>query len=244
MGKTFALGDVHGRYSQMMKLFELAKVDYENDRIISVGDLVDRGPEPFQVIFELMKIKNLIACRGNHDQYLLQWIHEQGAREHFLRGNHGSGITLYKWKFLTPDERRTIYSFLKDTQVNYFVDEKNRLFVHAGIDSDYDIEDQLLTTLLESRCFFETELMKMQSWGLKKIPTKNEFEEIYIGHTPTTLYRLVEGKYTDARGTSGIVRKPLVISNVWNIDTGAGFPDGRLSMVDVDTKETYQIEIV
>jgi serine/threonine protein phosphatase 1 len=54
------------------------------------------------------------------------------------------------------------------------------------------------------------------------------FTEIYIGHTPTLYYG---------------VGVPMQGCNVWNIDTGAAFT-GKLSVMDIDTKEFWQSEAV
>ena len=50
----------------------------------------------------------------------------------------------------------------------------------------------------------------------------------YIGHTPTLYYN---------------VDVPMQGCNVWNIDTGAAFT-GRLSIMDIDTKQFCQSEVV
>jgi serine/threonine protein phosphatase 1 len=36
---------------------------------------------------------------------------------------------------------------------------------------------------------------------------------------------------------------PMNAANVWNVDTGAAFT-GRLSAIDIDTKEVFQSDIV
>ena len=52
------------------------------------------------------------------------------------------------------------------------------------------------------------------------------YSEIYIGHTPTTNFNS---------------EVPMNALNVWNVDTGAAFY-GRLSAVDIDSKEVFQSE--
>lgn len=52
------------------------------------------------------------------------------------------------------------------------------------------------------------------------------FKEIFIGHTPTLNYN---------------IEIPMNAINVWNIDTGAAFT-GKLSAIDIDTKEYFQSE--
>ena len=54
------------------------------------------------------------------------------------------------------------------------------------------------------------------------------YNEIYIGHTPTLYYD---------------VDVPMQGCNVWNVDTGAAF-HGRLSAMDIDTKEFWQSDVV
>jgi serine/threonine protein phosphatase 1 len=54
------------------------------------------------------------------------------------------------------------------------------------------------------------------------------FNEIYIGHTPTLFY---DQDF------------PMNGANVWNIDTGAAFK-GKLSILDIDTKEYWQSDRV
>ena len=54
------------------------------------------------------------------------------------------------------------------------------------------------------------------------------FNEIYIGHTPTTYFDLT----TRMQGC-----------NVWNVDTGAAFK-GPLTIMDIDTKEFWQSDPV
>ncbi|NQZ77667.1 MAG: hypothetical protein HRT61_16425 [Ekhidna sp.] len=60
------------------------------------------------------------------------------------------------------------------------------------------------------------------------LPLVSGFKEIYIGHTPTIKLG---------------AQDPMRALNVWNLDTGAGHPNGRLTIIDVETKEYWQSEI-
>lgn len=51
-----------------------------------------------------------------------------------------------------------------------------------------------------------------------------EFKEVYIGHTSTQFW-----------GED----KPMQAANIWNLDTGGGW-FGKISIMDVDTKEFWQ----
>ena len=54
------------------------------------------------------------------------------------------------------------------------------------------------------------------------------FNEIYIGHTSTTNYKVSE---------------PMQGCNVWNVDTGAAFK-GSLTALNIETKEFVQTDPV
>jgi serine/threonine protein phosphatase 1 len=239
--RRFVLGDVHGRYEELIELLKKAGFDYEADQLISLGDLVDRGPEPFLCILELLKIKNFICVQGNHDIWLYNFILE-GSREHFLKGEHGSRPTIDKWEFLDDESRLLVWKFLKQ-QVPYYVDKDNNLFVHAGIDREEKIENQLLWTLA-AEPFFVDEIMAMQrNKNLKKVPTVDDFNEIYIGHMITLRYRKdSNGIFQQEKSWIDVVMEPINILNVWMMDTGAGYTQGRLSLMNIDTKELFQVE--
>lgn len=49
LGRDFVVGDIHGEFSKLSKLLSLVGFDEHSDRLFSVGDLVDRGPESRQV---------------------------------------------------------------------------------------------------------------------------------------------------------------------------------------------------
>jgi len=49
-GRDFILADLHGCYRQLMSAMEAVNFDHEKDRIISVGDLIDRGEESFECL--------------------------------------------------------------------------------------------------------------------------------------------------------------------------------------------------
>ena len=71
--KTFVLGDVHGCYKALLQVFERSKFDYNDDRLVCLGDVVDGWPEVYECVEELLKVKNLVYILGNHDVWSLDW---------------------------------------------------------------------------------------------------------------------------------------------------------------------------
>ena len=70
IGRDFAVGDIHGSFNALQKSLDAIGFDPAGDRLFSVGDLVDRGPESHDVLAWLDKPWFHAIC-GNHD--LLAW---------------------------------------------------------------------------------------------------------------------------------------------------------------------------
>jgi Icc-related predicted phosphoesterase len=47
--RTIVVGDIHGCYDELMKLLKKAKFK-QSDRVVSVGDLVSKGPKVREVL--------------------------------------------------------------------------------------------------------------------------------------------------------------------------------------------------
>lgn len=72
-GQDWFVGDIHGTFGKLMQTLKASGFDFENDRLFSVGDLVDRGSESH---FALNWIKNkpwFHAIKGNHEDMYLTW---------------------------------------------------------------------------------------------------------------------------------------------------------------------------
>lgn len=115
---------------------------------------------------------------------------------------------------------------------NYVIDDKNRLFIHAGFSSMHGPEKEHYAsnfnwdrTLWETAVAIHGKVQKDEKSYPKRLKL---FSEIYIGHTPT------QGWDVD---------HPWNRANVWNIDTGAAFK-GKLSVLDIDSKEFWQSDVV
>ena len=84
-GRDFAVGDIHGHFTRLQAALDAAGFNPAVDRLFSVGDLVDRGPECEDVIKWLNK-PWFHPVRGNHDDYVCRfdtcdtgnWMHNGG----------------------------------------------------------------------------------------------------------------------------------------------------------------------
>lgn len=65
-GRDFAVGDLHGHFGLLQAQLDAIAFDPARDRLFSVGDLVDRGPESLRCL-ELVFEPWFHAVRGNHE---------------------------------------------------------------------------------------------------------------------------------------------------------------------------------
>lgn len=135
---------------------------------------------------------------------------------------------------------------------NYYVDDQNRGFVHGGFKSKLGLGNEHS----ESDYYWDRDM-----WGLAVMaegrthltedstPHSYRFlkhKEVYIGHTSTISHKVKPGykEYEDPRQPkNGGIMIPMNRCNVWNMDTGGGW-HGKVSVMDIDTKEFWQSDIV
>ena len=71
--RRFVIGDIHGRVAALEHCLALAGFDREEDLLISLGDVCDRGEHTRECVDLLLQVKNLVYILGNHDQWFLKW---------------------------------------------------------------------------------------------------------------------------------------------------------------------------
>src|SRR3546814_3173555 len=88
-GRDIAVGDVHGHFSKLDA--ELRRVNFNTrcDRLIFVGDLVDKGPESDEAS-DWLGYSWAHAVRGNHDDYVVR--HATVQTENWRSEEHTSEL--------------------------------------------------------------------------------------------------------------------------------------------------------
>jgi serine/threonine protein phosphatase 1 len=169
--RIFTIGDVHGCLTELNALFD-AILPTVADRIILLGDLVDRGSDSAGVIarvIELSKTNHVTTIKGNHEQMLLEartsadkltdWLSNGGDAT--LR-SYGAGATLAD----VPAEH---LHFLEHQLVDYFETETH-ILVHANAYPDMAMTHQPDYMLRWERC--------------DEIAPHESGKTIVCGHTP------------------------------------------------------------
>jgi serine/threonine protein phosphatase 1 len=231
--KTFALGDVHGGYKALKQVLERSSFNYEEDRLICLGDIADGWPEVPECFDELLKIKNLIYIMGNHDSWLLEFFKFRTAQHIWTSQGGMATLTSYEAIMNMMDfDRMDNHEKLLETAYYKYVDENNNLFVHGGYDWHKDISETSNYELTWNRHMVLTsyDWQRQIDRGVDPANLKiKDFNEVFVGHTSTSRYdKSLE---------------PVHASNVWNIDQGGGY-EGKLTIINVDTKEYWQSDFV
>ena len=231
MKRTLAIGDIHGGLKALKQLLKEFQIK-EDDKLIFLGDYVDGWSESAQVIqylIGLSKTNHCVFIKGNHDAWCEQWLESDIVNEVWFQ--HGGKETIESYSDFSKEERKKHLNFFEAMDM-YYMDDQKRLFVHAGFTSMHGVEKEYNIQIF----YFDRTLWEMALTMDKRIAKNSElypnrlrhYKEIYIGHTPTTNYFKMH---------------PMNAANVWNVDTGAAFT-GRLSAIDINTKEVFQSDIV
>lgn len=86
-GRDFVVGDIHGHSDLLMEELSYEGFDAEKDRVFSVGDLIDRGPNSLSCL-KLLNEPWFFAARGNHEQMMIDW--EMGDSFPNWKRNYGT----------------------------------------------------------------------------------------------------------------------------------------------------------
>lgn len=76
-GRDFVVGDIHGHIDLLMEELSYEGFNPKQDRLFSVGDLIDRGPESLACL-KLLDSRWFFAVRGNHEQMMMDWAYGDG----------------------------------------------------------------------------------------------------------------------------------------------------------------------
>lgn len=171
----FVIGDIHGRYTALKQVLAKSRFNYNKDMLIVLGDIVDGGEDVYNVIEELLKIKNLVYIFGNHDLWFIKHI-ENGWREEIWLSQGGRN-TLASYKGSVPI---THQHFLNKGKYYYILD--NMAFVHGGFIDGLGIERTPKQDLVWDRSLINEAMYR----------TINPFKKVFVGHTTTQTYNKEE----------------------------------------------------
>jgi serine/threonine protein phosphatase 1 len=169
-GRLLAIGDIHGCRCALQKL--LIRINpTRQDRIVFLGDYIDRGPDPRGVVETLLHLQRRVPrstfLMGNHERMLLDVLDGRNLPLYLANGGLVTLLAyLDKGHLQLPAAHRHFFNSLQR-----FHETGKHIFVHAGLRPGYPLRQQTEEDLLWIR---DTFLTSTTDWG----------KTVVFGHTP------------------------------------------------------------
>lgn len=183
-GRLFAVGDLHGSYNLLMGRLDEIGFDFENDLLVAVGDLVDRGAQNIQCV-ELLSKPWFTSVRGNHEELCIQGLHDESYKRCHI-GNGG------QWFYMLDGQ--AMYNIAKAfaelpiaLEVNH--NGKKFGFVHGHIEqNDWEEFKQSFSEPSRNRAPSDLAMWGRERLDLdaKQYTHVNGVDAVIMGHTVTT----------------------------------------------------------
>ena len=222
---TYVVSNLHGNYQKYKAM--LSEISFRDSDILYVlGDIVDYGEEPMELIADMSMRYNVYPIVGEHDYRAIRML--QGFDRMLKTGDtpdpeyiaemtawmaDGGKVTLDGFRALDEEMREGVLDYLSDLALYEEVSVKGKtyLLVHAGItdfDPDADIDDYQPEDFITEPASLGT--------------TYYEDKTLIVGHVPTE-----SGKIE--RGVSVIA-----------IDCGA-YEGGKLACLCLESGEEFYV---
>lgn len=222
--RTILIGDIHGCYPQMMQIFERVHFDPDKDRLISMGDLIDRGHYSYEVVRFFMDMKEkmgdrCVIIRGNHEQMFLDSIEDEDMAENWVRNGKASTVESF---CSHGEDVNDYYEWIRDNTVYYHIDEYFQC-VHGGLDEENPADNHPLMLVWDRDALFFN---------------KYKGRLTIVGHTPLILPAYYDGTEGPAHIMQYQLRRKLPTNGIFAIDT-ACYGHNLLSVMVVEGDEYY-----
>ncbi len=240
--RTIIIGDVHGCYNALCALLKKVQYDSLDDKLILVGDYIDRGPQIRETVDFVMELKasapyRVTLLRGNHEQMLLD-VGSRIGKSRYWRNNtrDNSRLLMYyaeikSWyrnggrdtetQLLREDNYKKYLSFFESLPIEYFSDYDDRFYVtHAAALKGRQIDDD-----------------NMKLWN-REFSLYKEAPLAICGHTPLERVIWTNGSELRKYEEGGLYQLPK--NGNLCLDTGCVFGYSLTAMV-VKENEFYLV---
>lgn len=212
-GRDVAVGDIHGCVSKFLDALAAIGFDEKRDRCFSVGDLVDRGPESGRCD-ELIAMPWFFAVQGN--DFAIRW--PNGFMDPMNYAANGGA-----WNICNPTAERQRYAdLLGSLPVAMEVETAGGLvgIVHADCpNADWPRFIVELGSATSTRGLIAN-ARELCMWNRTRVQNEDRtpvagVRAVIVGHTP--------------------MRQPVILGNVYHIDTMGWRPEGHFTFLDLET---------
>lgn len=158
---TYVVGDIQGCYLTFQKLLQKIQFDFQKDKLILLGDVINRGPQSLETLrFIKEHSSSMEMILGNHEIFAIALALDaiKENRSHTLKS------------ILSAKDKDELIDFLRKKPL--IITQGNNVFVHAGI--------------LPSRTVFDAVEKAQEISTILQGPKAKKFLERFYEKTPTT----------------------------------------------------------
>lgn len=213
LGQDYVVGDIHGMFTKLYDTLKKINFNFNKDRLFSVGDLCDRGPNSANII-EWLEAPWFFPVFGNHEEILIDYEKSYYNESDLI--NVGAGW----WLNFPEKQKKIVLEKYKNLPIGIEVETSNGLvgIIHAECPhADWLKLEELLRGIngakMINRCLWST----MSPLVTEKI--KN-VKAVIVGHMTQQNY--------------------IVNGNVHLIDTGAVYPHGHFTILNLEKLESVK----
>ena len=235
----YLMSDIHGDINSFKKL--LKNVDLKKDKLLILGDAVDRGEKSIETLQFIMTLfvrypGRISMLKGNHELFLSMWIDGDPMLSERSWISFGGAPTLASLRYMSESDVDEIKGFVDSLPLYREIESPVYgacVATHSGLDAQHLVlnPDGTINAVQSIIKGYEASPFRMLcSDDIHYLPAHPEPDRyMIVGHVPCT--RLT--------GSHMIIRTKRYM----DIDSGANPNErklgGRLSMYCVDTDTEY-----
>ncbi|SHG81459.1 metallophosphoesterase [Pollutimonas bauzanensis] len=205
-GRDFVVGDIHGYFSRLQEALAACGFAPGKDRLFSVGDLVDRGPE-CELALDWLAQPWFHAVRGNHEDYAIR--HSLTGRvdvDNYMANGGG-------WFLGLPAQRQKEFGLAFD-KLPYAIEVETAKGLVGVLHADCPVRDwKDLPAALAGKPGRMTTIWSRERTQYSDQSVVQNVYAVIVGHTP--------------------LREVVALGNVVHIDTGGWLEQGHFTLLDI-----------
>lgn len=231
----YVTSDIHGRLDRLKKLIDKINLSNE-DTLYIIGDLVDRGKEPIEVIEFVMEHPNIEVIMGNHDEMMLHSLKYEDEVQIERWGRNGCETTIKGFNERSKKQQKAILSYIEKLPYYKIIDNKY-LLIHAGFEPSRLFDNMEDKSLGESLMEQKDRLVWVRGDFVKNRALDNLIT--IFGHTPRPSIDKILEKETEI--PYKIWFDPIYKDKI-GIDTWNCNEKGRMACLRLDDYKEFYIE--
>lgn len=205
--RVYVIGDVHGHAEQLSEVYWTMLedgMDLDQDVLVQLGDVVDRGPDSKTAVNLLMEWQDrhpdrVIVLRGNHEQLMLDALDDPSNFEAFSNWWYQGGLeTFQSYSDTVPVERTALPKHVDEGHIAWIRNLPSHfectqaIVVHAGLKPYYTPD----TTEDHDKLWIREEFIKSPyDWGKPVIFGHTSYEKPLVMRNKVGIDTILKGGY-------------------------------------------------